>query len=28
MNWPFNSSGNEAPLTFETFNVGVSFVFW
>jgi len=27
MNWPFNSSGNEAPLTFETFNVGVSFVF-
>ena len=27
MNWPFNSSGEEAPLTFETFNIGVSFVF-
>lgn len=27
MNWPFNTSGNEAPLTFETFNFGVSFVF-
>ncbi len=27
MNWPFNPSGDEAPLTFETFNIGVSFVF-
>ncbi|MBU1117240.1 MAG: hypothetical protein KKE09_19125 [Bacteroidetes bacterium] len=27
MNWPFNTSGNEAPLTFETFNFGVSFIF-
>jgi len=27
MNWPFNIDGNEAPLTFETFNIGVSFVF-
>ena len=27
MNWPFNPSGNEAPLTFETFNIGASFVF-
>lgn len=27
MNWPFNTSGNEAPLTFETFNIGASFVF-
>ena len=27
MNWPFNQSGEEAPLTFETVNVGISFVF-
>lgn len=27
MNWPFNESGNEAPLTFETFNFGIGFVF-
>jgi len=27
MNWPLNTSGNEAPLTFETFNFGVSFIF-
>jgi hypothetical protein len=27
MNWPFNMSGEEAPLTFETVNIGVSFVF-
>jgi len=27
MNWPFNTSGEEAPLTFETVNIGVSFVF-
>ncbi len=27
MNWPFNPSGNETPLTFETFNIGASFVF-
>lgn len=27
MNWPFNPSGNEVPLTFETFNIGASFVF-
>lgn len=27
MNWPFNPSGEEAPLTFDTFNIGVSFVF-
>lgn len=27
MNWPFNPSGNEAALTFETFNIGFSMVF-
>ena len=27
MNWPFNTSNNEAPLTFETFNVGLTFLF-
>jgi len=27
MNWPFNMDGNEAPLTFETVNVGFSFLF-
>ena len=27
MNWPFNVSGNEAPLTYETFNVGFTFLF-
>ncbi len=27
MNWPFNESGYEAPLTFETFNFGIGFVF-
>lgn len=27
MNWPFNTSGNEAPLTYETFNVGFTFLF-
>ena len=27
MNWPFNTSGKEAPLTYEMFNVGVTFLF-
>ena len=27
MNWPFNIDGEEVPLTFETVNVGISFVF-
>ncbi len=27
MNWPFNMNGNEAPLTYETFNVGFTFLF-
>ena len=27
MNWPFNPSGNEAALTFETINIGFSMVF-
>lgn len=27
MNWPFNPSGNEAPLTFETVNIGFTFLF-
>ena len=27
MNWPFNMSGNEAPLTYETVNVGFTFLF-
>lgn len=27
MNWPFNPNGNEAALTFETFNIGFSMVF-
>ncbi len=27
MNWPFNQSGNEAALTFETINIGFSMVF-
>jgi hypothetical protein len=27
MNWPFNPNGNEAPLTFETVNVGFTFLF-
>lgn len=27
MNWPFNSKGNKTPLTYETFNFGLSFVF-
>lgn len=26
-NWPFNPSGNEVPLTFETVNIGFSFAF-
>ena len=27
MNWPFNQSGNEAALTFETIDIGFSMVF-
>jgi len=27
MNWPFNPSGNEAALTYETINIGFSMVF-
>ncbi len=27
MNWPFNISGDETPLTYETFNVGFTFLF-
>lgn len=27
MNWPFNQSGNEPALTFETINIGFSMVF-
>ena len=27
MNWPFNMSGNEAPLTYETVNIGFTFLF-